>query len=207
MYDYLQSKVSDLLEKEAQLDVAAQEALLNDMGVTFSDSDNQLLAALPTKEEVKESVRTANDGAAPGSDGISNLVYHTCFNTIGDALTDVFQAVFKGQRPTKSQRTSLMIFSAKPGKTTSLKPSDKRQISLLNTDFKIITGIEHLRYKKLLTHTLSPTQLACGTDRRITSGICLARDAINAAGKRKQGCAIADNDFEAVFDFLCLNWV
>ena len=205
--NYLQSKVSDLLEKEAQLDVAAQEALLNDVGVSFSDSDNQLLTALPTKEEVKESVRTANDGAAPVSDGISNLVYHTCFNIIGDALTDVIQAVFKGQRPTKSQRTSLMIFSAKPGKTTSLKPSDKRRISLLNTDFKIITGIEHLRYKKLLTHTLSPTQLAYGTDRRITSGICLARDAINAAGKRKQGCAIADNDFEAAFDFLCLNWV
>ena len=38
-------------------------------------------------------------------------------------------------------------------------------------------------------------------------GICLARDAINAASKAKQGCGIADNDFEAAFDFLCLDWV
>jgi hypothetical protein len=35
----------------------------------------------------------------------------------------------------------------------------------------------------------------------------VARDAIYAAGRRKAGCAIADNDFEAFFDFLCLDCV
>jgi hypothetical protein len=50
-------------------------------------------------------------------------------------------------------------------------------------------------------------QLAAGDDKRITIGISLARDAIYAAGRRKYGCALADNDFEAAFDFLCLDWV
>ena len=28
-----------------------------------------------------------------------------------------------------------------------------------------------------------------------------------AAGMRKSGCGLADNDFQAAFDFLCLDWV
>ena len=35
----------------------------------------------------------------------------------------------------------------------------------------------------------------------------MARDAVYAAGRRKTGCGIADNDFKAAFDYLCLHWV
>ena len=70
-----------------------------------------------------------------------------------------------------------------------------------------MSGIDLGRYNKVLTHTLCPQQLAGGDDRRITIGMSLARDAIYAAGRRKQGCGMADNDFEAAFDFLCLDWV
>ena len=88
-----------------------------------------------------------------------------------------------------------MIFSDKPGKSKSLNPRDKRRLSLLNSDFKVLSGIELGRYNKVLTHTLSPQQLACGDNRRITFGISLARDAIHAISKTKLGCGIADNDF------------
>ena len=71
----------------------------------------------------------------------------------------------------------------------------------------MFTGIELGRYNRVLSHTPSPCQLAAGDDRRITFGISLARDAIYAANKRKEGCGLADNDFEAAFDFLCLEWV
>ena len=43
-----------------------------------------------------------------------------------------------------------MIFANKPKKAASTKPSDKRKISLLNTDFKVITGIEAKRLKDRL---------------------------------------------------------
>ena len=46
------------------------------------------------------------------------------------------------QQPTVSQRTSLMVCTGKPGKEKSLKVKDKRRLSLLNADFKIITGVE-----------------------------------------------------------------
>ena len=57
------------------------------------------------------------------------------------------------------------------------------------------------------THTLSHLQLVAGDDRRISHGINLARNAINAAGKAGHpGCGILDTDLLAAFDWLCLDW-
>ena len=205
--DFLEKQVEDLLVHPAVLDQVAQGVLLDEIKKVFTETDNEMLTAVPTRVEVEESVKTSNMNAAPGTDGITSFVYKECFNILGDALTEVVRAIHRGQQPTRSQRTSLMLFTSKPGKTSSLKPEDKRRLSMLNTDFKVVTGVEVGRHNKILSHTLCPQQLAAGSDRRITHGICLARDAVYAAGMRKTGCGIADNDFQAAFDFLCLDWV
>ena len=155
-----------------------------------------MLTAIPTRAEVEESLKTSNLHAAPGNDSITSFLYKECFNILGDSLTEVAVAVFEGQQPTYSQRTSLMLYTDKPNKSRSIKPKDKRRLSLSNSDFKILTGIEVGRYRKVLTHTLCPEQLADGDDRRISHGICQARDAVYAAGMRREGCGLADNDFE-----------
>ena len=100
-----------------------------------------------------------------------------------------------------------MVFGSKPKKAKSLKPGDKRRISLLNADFKIISGLESRRFTKTATRTLSPYQLVAGDDRRIHHGINLARDAILASKKMKTGCAIIDTDYMAAFDFMVMSWV
>ena len=97
-----------------------------------------------------------------------------------------------------------MVFGNKPKKPNSVKPSDKRKISLLNSDFKATTGIDNIRFKKVATHTLSPCQLAAGDDRRIHHGINSAHDAITAVGTGKEAVGILDNDFKAAFDFMVL---
>ena len=95
----------------------------------------------------------------------------------------------------------------KPQKPKSIKASDKRKISLLNSDFKISTGLEAKKFQKISTHTFSPNQLVAGEDRRMYHGVNLARDAIYAAGKAKSGCGILDTDYMAAFDFLVMLWV
>ena len=78
--------------------------------------------------------------------------------------------------------------------------------SLLNSDFKVASGLEAGRLKQMLTHTLSPLQLVAGNDRRIHHGINLARNAIFAAGKlTRSGCGIADTDYQAAFDSLVMS--
>ena len=100
-----------------------------------------------------------------------------------------------------------MVFGSKPKKMNSLKPGDKRRISLLNSDFKALTGLEADWFGETATHTLSPVQLVAGSDRRIHHGINLARDAINQAGKSRSGCGLLDLDFLAGFDWLVMEWV
>ena len=77
----------------------------------------------------------------------------------------------------------------------------------MNSDFKIITGITNERLKSIASHTLSPHQLAMGSDRRIHHGINKARDAIMAASRHNSGVGILDNDYQAAFDYMGLLWV
>ena len=101
-----------------------------------------------------------------------------------------------------------MVFGSKPKKLKSIKPGDKRRISLLNCDFKTISGLYSSRFKKTATRTLSPFQYVAGDDRRIHHCINLARDAIQATSTNtRSGCGIADTDYQAAFDFLVMSWV
>ena len=204
---YLEQTVADLLLHPAHLDEGAQEALLREVQPVFTSKDNTMLKKAPDKEEVKLSVWSSNLHAAPGSDGLTTFLYQQCWDVMGDSLTEVTQSIHQGSSPTLSQRTSLMVFGSKPKKPNSIIPSDKRRISLLNSDFKVVTGIDANRFKKVATHTLSPCQLAAGNDRRIHHGINKARDAIWAVGQRGEGAGILDNDYQAAFDFMVLLWV
>ena len=89
----------------------------------------------------------------------------------------------------------------------STKPSDKRKISLLNADFKLVTGIEAKRFQKVSSHSLSRVQLAAGKERKIYHGINRVRDAIEATRGMKEGAGILDNDYKAAFDKMSMLWI
>ena len=204
---YLEDSVAELLLHPGLLDPRAQEALLKEVDPVFTEADNEMLCRIPNKEEVKQVLWDSNQHAAPGTDGLTAYLYRQCWDVLGNPLTEVVQAVFEGGKPTQSQKTSLMVFGSKPSKQQSLKPKDKRKISLLNVDFKIMTGLEAKRHRKVMTHTVSHLQLVAGADRRVHHGIALARDAIHAAGKSRAGCGILDTDLVAAFDWMVMDWV
>ena len=204
---YLEGKVEDLLLTSLPLDQQARDSLLLEIEPVFTDTDNTMLEALPTYDELHEVVRNSHHLASPGTDSIPSLLYHICWDTVGPALFSMVQAIFNGAAPTKSQQTSMMVFGAKPKYPHSLDPGHKRRISLINSDMKLVTGIDAKRFHATATHTLSPLQLVARSDRRIHHGICRARDAIQAAGRgRREGCGMLDTDFEAGFDFLDMDW-
>ena len=200
--------MGDLLLHPANLDEAAQSCLLKEVKPVFTKKDNEMFLKSPTKDEVKESLWSAKINAAPGTDGLTNLVYKHCWDIFGDSLTDVAKCIHAGASPTYSQRTSLMVYGAKANKPpNSTDPKHKRRISLLNSDFKIISGIDNNRFKEVSTHTLNPNQLSAGSDRRIHHGINRARDAIQFPNNKNQGAGILDNDYMAAFDLMVLTWV
>ena len=204
---YLEEQVAKLLLHPPVLDPTAQATLLAEILPVFTDLDNTNLMKLPDKDEVKEVLFNSNLNAAPGTDSITSLLYKEHWDVLGDALFEVITAIHKGEKLTLSQRTCLMVFGSKPKKLSSFEAKDKRRISLHNSDFKVLTGIEAARFKRTFTHTLSPVQMVAGDDRRIHHMINKARDCIYAVSKSKLGCAILDLDFVAAFDYQVFSWV
>ena len=204
---YLENKVRELLGVPAQLDPTAQETLLSLVSKVFTEEDNAMLETHPSKDEVASTLHLSNLKASAGSDGISGLVYKACWNSLGDSLTDVISSLFSGELPTLSMKTALMNFCSKPKKVDSIKPSDKRRISVLNCDFKTYEGLLARRFRKLGSRTLSPLQYVAGNNRTIQHGITRARDAITAATRNNLKCGIGDQDYIQAFDFLVLSWV
>ena len=100
-----------------------------------------------------------------------------------------------------------MVFGNKPGKKAkTLLISDRRKLSLLNLDFKLMTGIEAARVRKTMSRTVFPYQLVTGGDQRISYGVAMARDAIAAAGIDRRACGILDTDLIAAFCNLVTTW-
>ena len=126
---YLENQVGDLLLHPAVVDQAARDCMLGEVQKVFTDEDNKKLLTLPDKKRVKKVLDASNLHAAPGTDGIPSLFYSKCWDVMGSALTQVVQAIFRGENPTLSMRTSLMVFGSKPKKPNSIKPGDKRRIS------------------------------------------------------------------------------
>ena len=161
--DLLNKEVAALLGREAELDKTAQEQLLDEVKEVFTAKDNEMLEAEISDEEVTESLRKS----------ITFLVYDQCWPSLGRDLCNVIREVAKAGPPTESMKHSFMVFSPKPGKTSSLLPRDKR----LQSDWKILTGILAARLRKTEGHTLSEHQYSAGP-KGITHSICQARDAI-----------------------------
>ena len=108
----------------------------------MTEADNEMLAAVPTKDEVWETLSQANHKAALGTDEITSLVYELCWESLGDPLTAVAEAKSRGEKLPPSMRTAMMVFGTKPKKSKSLKPCDKRRINLLNSDFKMLEDLD-----------------------------------------------------------------
>ena len=121
------------------------------------------LSLIQQSLKLKKVLDSCRPHAAPGTDGLTVYFYQQFWDLMGDSLTEVICAVLKGATPSPSQRTSLMVFGNKPGKKAkSLFISDRCKLSLINVDFKLMTGIEAARICKIMCRRISHLQLVTG---------------------------------------------
>ena len=203
---FLENDVKNLLSNEHVEDEESTTDLLNEIQSTITDEDNEILLKTPDMNEIKNVIKDSNLHSAPGFDGVPVALYDACWNSLSVPFLNMVKAIHDGGYPTPSQNISVLVYGSKAGKEKSLNPSDKRRISLLNSDFKIMTGIEARRLKAVSAHLLDTDQLVASMDSRLHHGINKVRDAITVLGKRGMGGAIADFDFTAAFDNLCINF-
>ena len=102
-------------------------------------------------------------------------------------------------------KNSFLVFSPKINKENSTRIKDKRKLSLLQTDFKILSGILAGWLRKTEHHTISRHQFASGS-KRISQAVCLTRDAIESV-KPSQKVALYETDYISAFDLMSIDWI
>ena len=203
---FLEAMVKDLL-RPVFLDSEAQDNLLEETPSVFTEEDRVFFSVKPTIEEVKESVWSSNLNGSPGIDGITSLFYKVHWVLVREHLHQVILENFKRRTLSKTQAIGLVVSSPKPKKGNSTKPKDLRRISLLNTNYKIYSGIPARRITKRADRGLSDSQYAAGKDRLIYHAIALAAAAVEAGRKNKrEGSGLLDNDSKAAFDLMASSW-
>ena len=193
----------------APLDPMIQDILLEEVEQCFTQEDNDKLQVIPDKSEIKKMLDSCRAHAAPSTDYITAFfcLLQQMWHIIGDSVTEVIQSIFQGTKPSNCQRTSLMVFGNTPGKKAkSLKISDRRKLTLLNVDLIVMTGIEAARIRATMCCTISPLQLVSGGEKRISHGVAMARDAINAAGNDNKKGGILDRDLMGGFCNMVTSW-
>ena len=202
----LNEEAKDLLGAAPALDPEAQEELLENLTEVFTKDDNEMLEKDITDEEVKESLLRANRSSAPGSDGLSYSVYIQCWDSLGPPLCEVLRHAVREGKMCESMKHTYLIYSPKVGKESSTRVRDLRKLSLLQTDFKVLSGVLANRLKKTETHTLSKHQYSTG-GKRASHSACLARNAIENIKPNSKGCAIIETDFVSAFDRMSVSWI
>ena len=165
-----------------------------DQSLTNSESDE--LNKDVTPEEVLEVVRSLKAEKSPGDDGLPAEVYRHYIQYLLPFMVSLFnKALFFGIQPPSHKRAVVKLLYKK-GDAKSLK--NWRPISLLNTDYKILSKILNNRLKPFLSK-LVPMEQKCGVDGRNIS------DAIKNIvhykdGLLKQGGYLVALDQSKAFD-------
>jgi len=154
-----------------------------------------------TEDEVKFIIKNMKNNKTPGNDGIPVEFYKIFWKKIGKFLmSSINEAFIKGE----------LSITQKQGVITCIPKGDKpkqflqnwRPISLLNVDYKILSGVLANRMKMVLPSVINPNQKGFLKDRYIGENTRLVYDIIAYLNCQKQTGIILLADFEKAFDTL-----
>jgi exonuclease III len=168
--------------KEDEIDLCEQNIDLTEIGIALKELKN---------------------GKSPGTDGFTADFYKFFWSKIKNLVLDSLQVAFiKGELSTEQKRGVINLIPKKDKDVRHLK--NWRPISLLNTDYKILTKTLATRLKKVLPDVINEDQVAYLKERFIGQNIRTIIDIMEfTKATNSQGIA-AFLDFEKAFD--TVNW-
>jgi len=148
-----------------------------------------------TEFEVERAISKLNQESAPGSDGLTSSLYVANKSFFVPYLTDLFNEIhFKKQVPPSFKHAIIKII---PKKNDSIKVSEFRPISLINSDQKILSTVLAERIKPRLDILLGCHQNAHLPNRNIHIAIQKIQNYAHETSVRESIVAI---DFSKAFD-------
>ena len=152
-----------------------------------------------TMEEVGKALKQLDNGKSPGSDGFTTDFYKFCWPVIKDSVLESFNYANQTGKLSIDQRRGIINLIPKKNKDPRFL-KNWRPISLLNTDYKIITKTLANRIKQVLPTVINPDQVAYLKQRFIGQNIRTIWDIMGYTKLMDKKGIIAFLDFEKAFD-------
>ena len=153
------------------------------------------------EDEVKNIIKNMKNNKTPGNDGIPIEFYKIFWNQIGVfLLRSLNEAFIKGELSI-TQKQSVITCIPKGDKPKQFL-KNWRQISLLNVDYKILSGVLAKRMKMVLPSVISSNQKGFMKNRYIGENTRLVYDIISELNCQDKSGIILLADFEKAFDTL-----
>ena len=139
------SKLEDFLSKLSQLSLVSRETLVQPL----------------SEEEVKEAVKSCENGKSPGLDGLSYEFYKETWSVIGPIFTIVLQSQLDREKITESGRQGATRLISKVQTVPDV--TELRPITLLQVDYRIMSKCLAGRLHSVLHEVVDSGQLGVPT--------------------------------------------
>ena len=177
----------------------AQQEMLNTHAIpSLSEQAKISCDSVISENEFLEALKSMENNKSPGIDGLTTNFYKHFWNLFGAELTTTYNYAFNTGTLSVTQRRGVITLLYKKGDRSRLK--NWRPITLLTTDYKILTKALANRLKNVLPQLIHTDQTACIPGRTINDNISLIRDAINFANENNQPLAVISIDQLKAFD-------
>ena len=189
---YTQPKDANNREEIKQFFLNEDTPKISEENKTLCDSDISL-------EEIGRALKELKNGKSPGSDGFPPDFYKFFWSDLKVLVFESLMfAVDKGELSIDQRRGVISLIPKKDKDVRRLK--NWRPISLLNTDYKILTKTLASRLKQVLPTVIHPDQVAYLKERYIGQNIRTIVDIMEYTEEKNIEGLIAFLDFEKAFD-------
>jgi hypothetical protein len=155
--------------------------------------------------ELQEAVEAAAAAKSPGLDGLSYEFYKKCFPVLGPSLLSAFNDMLVADALPPSLRRGVVRLLPKVAGTPTA--AQLRPITLLGTDYKLLTKMFVNRLLAVLPDILTAGQLCSVHGKSIFDGAAAILSAVEYLQQRQLPGYVVSLDFFHAYDRVDLQWV
>lgn len=186
------------------IDTHVESILFNDLP-SLSTLDRDRLDTPLNIEDFCTALHSLNKGKAPGIDGLTPEFYIAFWNQLKEHFFNVFSESFNVGKLPKSVQKAVITLLPKAGDRLDIK--NWRPISLLTTDYKIITRALASRLSSIMAVLIHPDQAYCVPGRTIFDNLHLHRDILNYSNMSNSPLGLLSLDQQGAFDRVDHNYL
>ena len=148
-----------------------------------SSAQVELLASIPTDNEIMRTLFKLNPNKSPGPDGLTSRFYSCSWTILRQEVTTAIKRFFLTSNMTSGMNSTILTLIPKFPGATIIK--DYRPISCCNTIYKVISKLLVAKIKPLLPSIILPNQSAFIKGHLLQENVLLASEIVSGDHRNK----------------------